>query len=160
MSKLVTKRQSIAGRFFRRLIEKWLGRYYEGPDPPRRIEEELRIWMYLNPDADRETVIGYCGFLLDSSYREGFTRGYEWQERGWGGPEVDPEVLAELEAQDWSLADSNPRVRRILESGYDEADPLGNVSAPDKRAFFEMLSERQGYRIIAAPQQFEDELEE
>jgi hypothetical protein len=116
--------------------------------------------MRINPDAPRDVVEGYCSFLLESAYREGFTRGFEWNERGWGGPTIEPEVLAEIEAQDWSLADSNPRVRRILTDGYDPADPLANISAPDKRAFFDHLARAQDIRVIPEPMQYEDELEE
>jgi len=140
-----------------RLVEKWLGRYYEGPEPPRRLGEELRLWAALNPDVDRAAVVGYAACLVDAAYRDGFVRGYDWQERGWTGPGVDPEALAEAAAQDWSLADANPRVRRILDAGYDPDDPLANVSAPDKRAFFDYLARGQDIRVIPEPIQYEDE---
>lgn len=154
------KRISRAGRWLRNLIEKFLGRYYEGPDPPRRLTEELRVWLYINPDADRSTVEGYVALLLESAYREGFTRGYEWQERDWPGPAVDPELLAELEQQDYSLADYNPRLRRILKDGYDADDPLANVASPDRRAFFDMLAQAQDIRVIPELVEYEGDPED
>lgn len=153
------KRVSRFGRWVRRMIERWMGWYYEGPDAPRRLAEELRVWLRLNPDAPREAIEGYCVLLLESAYRDGFVRGYEWQERGWEGPAVDPEVLAELQAQDWSLAESNPRVRRILEDGYDPEDPLANVASPDRRAFFDFLSQAQDIRVVPRLVEFEGEEE-
>jgi hypothetical protein len=151
------RRPSRLIRWLMRLVEKWLGRYYEGPDAPRRLTEELRLWLALNPDAPREVVVGYAACLVEAAYRDGFVRGYEWQERDWKGPSVDPEVMAELQAQDWSLAESNPRVRRILTDGYDADDPLANVSAPDKRQFFDFLARAQDIRVVPEPIQYEDE---
>ncbi len=154
------KRVSRAGRWFRNLIEKFLCRYYEGPDPPRRIAEELQVWLRINPDAERVVIEGYCALLLESAYREGFTRGYEWQERDWPGPAVAPEVLAEMQAQDYSLADYNPRIRRILHDGYDAEDPLANVASPDRRAFFDMLAQAQDIHVIPELVEFEGDPEE
>lgn len=129
-----------AGRWIRNLVERFLRRYYEGPQAPPRLHEELAVWWALNPDAEDSTRIGYVTALLEAAYRDGFVRGYEWQERGWEGPAEDPERLAEAMEHDWSLAESNPRVRRILEDGYDADDPLANVAAPDRRRFMEMLT--------------------
>ena len=154
------KRVSRFGRWLRRWIERWMGWYYEGPDAPRRLSEELRVWLRLNPDAPREAIEGYCVLLLEAAYRDGFVRGYEWQERGWEGPAVDPEVLAELQAQDWSLAEQNPRVRRILEDGYDPEDPLANVASPDRRGFFDMLAQAQDIRVVPQLVEFEGDEEE
>lgn len=139
-----------AGRFLRNLIEKFLGRYYEGASTPPRIGEEWRVWLALHPDADRHVIEGYVGLLLEAAYRDGFTRGYEWQERGWEGPAVEPERLVEAAEHDWSLADSNPRVRHLLEDGFDPADPLANVAAPDRRRFYDVLAQAQD--IHAFPQ--------
>jgi hypothetical protein len=144
-------------RALKRLVDRLFDRYYEGPEVPRRVTEELQLWLALNPDAPREVVAGYCRYLLEAAYRDGFVRGYEWQERGWTGPTSAPEVLAELQLEDWSLAAANPKVRRILEAGYDPADPLANVSAPDKRAFFDLLARGQDIRVIPEPLQYEDD---
>jgi hypothetical protein len=157
MLKPKRRRPSRFVRWLMRLVEKWMGRYYEGPEPPRRLGEELRLWMALNPDSPREVVQGYATCLLEAAYRDGFVRGYDWQERGWSGPSIDPEVLAEAQAQDWSLAEANPRVRRILDAGYDPDDPLANVAAPDKRAFFDFIARGQDIRVLPRPIEYEDE---
>ena len=150
-------RRSRFTRWLVRMLDRWLGRYYEGPDVPPRVTEEFRIWMRLNPDAAPACVEGYAVALLEAAYRDGFVRGYEWQERGWEGPAIAPEVLAEIEQQNWSLADLNPRVRHILDNGYDPEDPLANVSAPDKRAFFGMLAAAQDIRVIERPLEYQDD---
>lgn len=156
MKKPKRRRPSMLIRWMKRVIERWMDRYYEGPESPPRVFEELRLWAALNPDAPRDVILGYASVLLDAAYRDGFVRGYEWQERGWKGPSIDPDVLAEAQSQDWSLADSNPRVRRILEAGYDPNDPLANVAAPDRRAFFEMLARSQDIRVLPEPAQYEE----
>jgi hypothetical protein len=137
-----------AGRLFRNLLERFLGRYYEGPTPPPRLGEEVALWFALNPDADHARVRGYVTALLDAAYRDGFVRGYEWQERGWEGPAIDPEQLAEAAEHDWSLADWHPRARRILTDGMDAADPLANVAAPDRRRFHEALLAAQDVTVV------------
>lgn len=142
------KRPSRLMRWIIRLCEKLIYRYYEGPDVPPRVTEELKLWAGLNPDADRTAAIGYACCLLEAAYRDGFTRGYEWQERCWQRPAVDPEALAEIQSQSWSLADENWRARRILQAGHDPDDPLAGVSAPDKRAFFEFLLNAQDIRVV------------
>lgn len=156
MKKAKRRRPSMLIRWLKRCFEKWMDRYYEGPESPPRLYEELRLWAALNPDATREVILGYTSVLLDAAYRDGFVRGYEWQERGWQGPSIDPEVLAELQSHAWSLAESNPRVRRILELGYDPNDPLANVAAPDRRAFFDMLARNQDIRVLPEPVRFEE----
>jgi hypothetical protein len=156
---MATKRKppSRVMRWLMKLVEKWQQRYYEGPEAPPRLGEELRLWLALNPDATRETIAGYCQVLLDAAYRDGFTRGYDWTERGWDKSGEDPEAIAETLSQDWSLAESNPRVRRILDNGYDPDDPLANVAAPDKRAFIAMLARGQDIRVLPRSIEYEDE---
>ena len=146
-----------AGRWIRNLVERFLGRYYEGPEVPPRLHEELALWWALNPGADDSTRIGYVTMLLEAAYRDGFVRGYDWQERGWEGPAIDPEQLAEAAEHDWSLAESNPRARRILEDGFDAEDPLANVAAPDRRRFMEMLTSAQDIHVLPRPIEWEDD---
>jgi len=109
------------GRMFRNLLERFLGRYHEGPEPPRRLAEEVRIFRHLFPLADARQWEELAVELAGRSYRDGFTRGFEWCERSWEGPAVEPERLAEAQAHDWSAGDANPVVRELL---LREPDPL------------------------------------
>jgi len=147
-------------KLIRKILHKLLGRYYEGPRPPPRLVEEFRLWENLNDTCARETLVGYAAFLINQAYRDGFVRGYEWQERGWEGPAIEPEQLIEAETQDWSLADQNPRVRHILDNGCDPEDPLANVASPDKRRFVEAMARANGRWALPYEITHEDEDDE
>lgn len=108
------------GRLFRNLVERLLGRYYEGPEPPRSIGDEVRMFCHFYPTASRRQWEAFALRLAGNAYRSGFTRGLEWQERGWEGPAIDPERLAEVEAHDWSLADAGPEYAALLGPGGEQ----------------------------------------
>jgi hypothetical protein len=46
------KRPSMLIRGLIRWLEKLLDRYYEGPEPPRRLAEEWRVWLALQQQPD------------------------------------------------------------------------------------------------------------
>lgn len=120
------------GRFVRNLVERFLGRYYEGPNPPRHISEEVRLFRILHPTATPEQWETFANLMAEKCYRSGFVRGYEWVERDWPGPAQDPEVLAEAMSHDWSLAESEPRFDRLLEGVSNPFDPLGEATAEER----------------------------
>lgn len=93
-------------RKIRNLLERWLGRYHEGPDTPPRILQEVRIFQLMHPEASADEWAQMARRLVDSSYKAGFTRGLEWNERCWPGPVEDPEVIAERKAYEHSLPDA------------------------------------------------------
>jgi hypothetical protein len=129
-----------AGRFFRKLLERILGIFNEGPTPPRRISEEVRLYRALHPDATDEDWVQFATAIAENSYREAYIRGYEYAERFWPGPTDDPDALLALQNEQVSLADQHPRLRMLIELGYDPADPFGGMSATDRRAAIEQIS--------------------
>ncbi len=102
-------------RFLRNLLERVLGRYYEGPRPPPRLAEEVRFFRAFKPLATPEEWERFAVSLAGRSYRDGFVRGNEWLERSWEGPAVSPERLAEARAHDWSLAETDANAKAFLD---------------------------------------------
>lgn len=127
-------------RKFRKFIEKRAGTYYEGPTPPRRLAERVKMFQLYYPIATPEQWAEFALTFGANCYREGFTRGYDWSERGWEGPEMEPEQVAELQAHDWSLAEENPDWQRMMNMGYDPRDPLAGHSMEQRRAIMETLN--------------------
>jgi hypothetical protein len=126
-------------RFIVKLLERVTSSFYEVAAPPRRLAERVRLFQVYNANASPEQWVQFALTFGQNCYREGFTRGYEWQERGWPGPAVDPDHLAEIEAQDWSLAEQHRGWREILELGYDPNSPLAHLSSEQRTAIAETL---------------------
>ncbi len=127
------------GRFFRNLLERLLDRFHEGPLPPVRIGEEVRLFAALHPDADKTDWIRFATRNANRAYRDGFTRGFEYSERFWPGPITDPALILAAQEEQVSLAETNPRLKAILELGYDPLDPFGGLSLADRKARLEAI---------------------
>lgn len=139
------------GRMLRNLLERFLGRYYEGPQPPRRLVEEVQLFRIYHPGAGPEEWAQFALAFAANAYRDGFVRGYDWQERGWEGPVADPEQLLELESHDWSVAEQNPTVAEALEAGIDPRDPFYGVDEAERARFLDDLGRRMGtHRVTLA----------
>lgn len=90
------------GRMIRNIAERLLGRFYEGPAAPPRLAEQVAAFAVMNPKATREEWATFATRLAIGSYRDGFTRGFEWAERDLDRLDFgDPERVAELEAHDF-----------------------------------------------------------
>ena len=125
-------------RALQKLRDRWKGQFYEGAEPPPRLTEEVALFRLCYPRATTEQWRRFAERAIQNSYRDGFVRGYQWQERGWEGPAIDPEQLAEIEAHDWSLYDQGPRYDRLL-NGVVPDDPLSHLPVEQRRAFLEQL---------------------
>jgi hypothetical protein len=127
------------GRWLLHIVERVIGRYYEGPTPPRHVREEVRLFRVVHPHATADQWEEFAAMMAENCYRSGFVRGYEWQERDWPGPEVEPEQLAEATAHDWSLAESDPDLAALLESGVNPEDPLAGVDADARARLYDAM---------------------
>lgn len=137
------------GRMIRKIIEWWAGCYYEGPRAPRRLAEEVRMFRAMNPHANAAQWEVFSAGLARSCYEQGFTRGHEWLQRDWPGPEYDPEVIAEIEGQDWSLAEENAAAREFMEAVDRKPDPYSRVPKADLPHYFHDAGIRHGtHRVI------------
>lgn len=118
-------------------IELATSRFYEGPRPPPRLVERIKIFQLYKPQATADDWRDFALQFAANCYREGFIRGYDWQERGWEGPAIEPERLREAMDHDWTLAESNPDWRRLLDRGYDPRSVLGSLPPDQRRALVE-----------------------
>lgn len=129
-----------AARFFRNLLERILGIFREGPQAPRRLSEEVQVFRALHPQATTDDWARFATALAENTYRQAYIRGYEYAERFWPGPADDPDALLALQSEQVSLADQHPRLKMLIELGYDPADPFGGMSADDRRAAVEKIA--------------------
>lgn len=135
---------------FRKYQQKRKDTYYEGPKPPPRLVEEIKLFAIMNPLATPTEWERFTVGITTSAYKDGFIRGYEWLERGWDcKPSEEDERVAEAMQHDWSLADSHPRYDRLLKTGYLPNDPLAGYSYEQRKEFMEQLTnaERSPYPV-------------
>lgn len=137
------------GRLIRNLLERLAGKYYEGPAPPRRLYEEVRVFRAMYPLASPDEWQAFALRLAQGAYQDGFIRGREWEERAWEGPEVDPEDLLEATNDDWSLAGSTPQLDAMILHGQDPEDPLFGASPVQREEIYRQLGVHNGtFRVV------------
>lgn len=132
-------------RFCRKLYERLRDRYYEGPDPPPRLHDEVRVFAALNPQATASEWKDFAARHADVAYRDGFTRGLEWNERLWPGPAEDPEVVAEREAHAFSLPE-----HYLQQLERQPPSPVQGM-APDDALRLQHQLARAGARLVPDP---------
>jgi hypothetical protein len=90
------------GRLVRNLIERWLKRYYEGPLPPRRLDQMVVVFANMHPKATRAEWVLFAARHADEAYRTGWVRGFEWCERDLlrRDPQIDPEAAMLMHGMD------------------------------------------------------------
>lgn len=95
-------------KWLRKLAERYLDKYEEGPEPPDRIAFMVDEFMSLNPDATKYDWAKFAAVHAAQSYREGYVRGVEYVERDpdqWW-PDPAPDVVADSLTPSWR--DSEP----------------------------------------------------
>lgn len=83
-------------RFWRNLGEKLFGRYYEGPEPPRRLRQIVFLFANSHLAATREDWVKMAAEFAGEAYRTGYIRGLERAERDLHAMpwmQDDPDVL-------------------------------------------------------------------
>jgi len=83
-------------------MEKIIGRYYEGPEPPAYIDRMVAQFAQDAPKATRAQWTAFALGLAQEAYRTGYTRGYEYTERtdDWH-PALPPDVIADMMDSTW-----------------------------------------------------------
>lgn len=121
--------------FIRQLADRWLGRAYEGPDPPRRIVDEVKMFQVCYPNATAEQWQRFAVRFGENLFRDGFTRGYQFRTLE-GEPGV---VLEDLNApHDWAPSD-DPLMAEVIEELSGPNDPLRGVSPEERAKFLDFL---------------------
>jgi len=88
-------------KWLRKRVEKWLNRYYEGPEVPPRFFQYAIDFMHTYPAATKRQWLQFSLRLAEESYKSGFVRGFENAERDESEPEIDPDVLADATMPGW-----------------------------------------------------------
>lgn len=128
-------------RWLRDLIDWLCRRYYEGPEPPPRLEQEVRLFAATHRDATTDDWKDFATRLAQNAYRDGFTRGDQWAHRLWPGPETDPEFLAELALHQHTLPEE--RIHQLEQ----QPSPVLGMSAAEA-AHLQHQLHRAGARIV------------
>lgn len=68
-------------RWVRDWIEKRLTRFYEGPQPPERLDTMVDYFASTNPRATRDEWAEFAKAHARETYRSGYVRGIEYVER-------------------------------------------------------------------------------
>lgn len=98
-------------RFFRRMFEKWVGAFYEGPEPPDRLGDMVIVFANLHPRATRAQWAKFATEHARECYRSGWVRGMENSERDEREPEIEPEVMADaMDGGAWRERPAGPRM--------------------------------------------------
>lgn len=121
-------------------MERHLDRWREGPEPPLRVAQEVRLFRALHPGATADEWEQYATRHAESAYRQGYIRGFEYNERFWPGPADDPELLAAAMREDAPSLEANPRMRRLLELGYDLDDPFRGMTRDERNELARALA--------------------
>ena len=138
-----------AGRMFRNLLERLLGRYYEGPEPPQRIGQNVSAFATLNPRATVGDWMDFTTRYASECYRSGHVRGLEWAERDLDrrDPVTDPELLEDHRRNDWSWVQLNPseeETKRIV-----ARDPYDDMSPEDRALALDSVGRAMGtHRVV------------
>lgn len=111
------------GKFIRKVFEKTSARYYEGPEPPKRIEEHVFEFEKFYPNATREEWRAFATRHASNWYREGYMRGFEHAERHPDPylSKLPPEFYADQQDPNWRW---KPVDLETLRSPLEEDDPL------------------------------------
>ncbi len=72
-------------RAVRRLLERLLDKWREGPEPPPRLVQDVATFALYHPHASHVQWSEFALTLARSSYQDGWIRGREWEERCWPG---------------------------------------------------------------------------
>lgn len=138
-------------RKVRDLLERLLRRFYEGPTPPPRIQEEVRLFALMHPHAGAAEWEQLAVRHAENAYRDGFVRGFEQSERDPDRVEPTPdERILDAHRHDWSLAGENARLGKLLRNGVDPRDPMPGATPAERVRFAEEQAAAWGsYRVIA-----------
>ena len=94
---------TILSRWIATRAEKYLERYYEGPEPPVRLADIVIEFANLYPTATRAQWVRFVTEHAREAYRSGYQRGYEYVERDpdFFSKDMPPEMIADLHDPDW-----------------------------------------------------------
>jgi hypothetical protein len=135
------------------LLDRLTESLYEGPVPPKRLAERVKLFKLFNRDATPKQWEAFALAFARNCYREAFERGYRWQANAWKTRPVDmpAEQFREMLGQDWALAELNRDWRLVLERGHDPRDPIASLSDEQRRGIVGVLGGQFPVEVDLAP---------
>jgi len=135
-------------RFFRRLVDKAVGRFYEGPELPDRFVDEARLFLLFNPKATHLEWEQFAVELVASAYRAAYVRGLEAHLRSTLPEPLQLESEADRKRHEWSIKEHDEAFRAYLE-GKGEGDPFAGVPPHERAQLIDELGQVIGdYRVV------------
>lgn len=125
------------GKWLRNKVEEWLGKRYEGPEPPERLRLEVLSFAETCPTATRSEWAEFAEKFAREAYRVGYVRGFEWTERdkdAWSA--VTPDELADQMDpgwREWSPPIVLSRPNEVVPEVMTDAMLLDRALAPFRR---------------------------
>ena len=132
------------GNWVKRQWERWVGVWYEGPEPPQRLGEMVVLFANMHPHATRAEWVAFASGHAGQAYMSGYVRGWERSER-------DPDVMPWRVSSPNTIADEmDPGWREgpsVLEGN---AEAIVGESAPSSEELqgmqLDMLAQRRHHR--------------
>jgi len=129
-------------RCIKHALEKHLGTFAKGPEPPRRFRELVEAFAVASPHATVADWVEFAARHAASAYQQGYVRGYQHVERL--GPDwADPDEAAAFIEQANAEPKYNPAIvvpvegvsqeyaaRHVLEVSNAYADASGQRRGP------------------------------
>jgi hypothetical protein len=130
-------------RFIAEKLEKLIGHFYEGPEPPPRLTEAVLAFRAARPDASADEWQAMAVRLSEDAWRAAYARGLETLVRDpgrWESPDIEGSIGEELPFRThFAEGDSN--------------DPLRGV-APERRTEMLLVLSKAyslGYHVVSVP---------
>ncbi len=134
-----------AGRFFRRFLERLLGRHVEGQAVPPRIREESELQLIRSRAWTPKEWAAFAADLAEASYRDGYRRGFErGAEEVQGIPSRRPGIVGDEERRNWSIWSGHPSTVEMMLRRGDPGDPIAGVDSEDAKDLIERLRRHPG----------------
>lgn len=141
-------------RWMRGLAERLAERYYEGPEPPMRLAEQVVAFAAANSGATRGEWMRYAVAMAQSAYRSGYVRGIEWAERDLDRLDVgDPDRLADQQQHDFEWHAPEAPSAQALAERVAGADFLDDLPTDAARAWVldNLGRHAGGFRVVYMP---------
>jgi len=137
----------------RGMFERLLGHITDGPDPPPRLRETVIMFRVVHPCATPDEWEGFAVSQAEDAYRSGFIRGLEWSAHELDRMDPDDvERLADLARNDWSLYDTIPTARSMLDKRRDPNDPLAHLPPEERVELLKNLAAHVGgFEVVLDP---------
>lgn len=117
-------------RLLRNFVERWQRQFYEGPDAPARLADQVVAFANAHPRATRAEWVAFASENARACYRSGYMRGLEWTDRDLARRDKhDPELEAEAARHDWSW-EGGMMLERPLDvvPDADERDQVADIN--------------------------------